>query len=451
LLLALPLFPLTYFYAAYRKQLGKHELRANQFFAAYIFFILLASLFIFLIPLAQNSLRFAGAEFVIPLLAVLAASALTAFTLNPFQQLVERRLFKIKLPSDRVIAAYVTRLTTHLEIEHIAHLLPDEILPSLLITQSTLIQIENRTLRPLYLQGVAAESLPTVDDLPTLIAEANRYRPDLDGGLPLSWIRVVLPLVVENETIGVWLLGSRAPDDFYSQREIGALKSIADQTAIALTNIAQSERLHVMYRVNNARQEQERLHLAHELHDDVLNEVALIFAALLHSASPEALNEASHQISRRIRHVIKGLRPPILNQGLYFALNALPSDLEEQYPDCPEIIAELSTDGSHYDPAMELNFYRIARQACDNAIHHAQPTVIRISGELTQDKIFVTIEDNGVGFPAGEKLDLSGLLMSGHYGVANMIERAESHHGSLKIDSLPSKGTTITLSWVCDK
>ena len=211
MLLALPLFPLTYFYAAYRKQLGKHELRANQFFATYIFFILLISLFSFLIPLADNTLHFTGSEFVVDLFSVLLASAIAAFTLRPFQQLVERHLFKIKLPSDRAIAAYVTRLTTHLEIGHIAHLLPDEILPALFVKQSTLIRIENGILRPLYLQGVAADALPSVDDLAALIAEATRYRPELDDGARLSWIRVVLPLVVENETIGVWLLGSRAP------------------------------------------------------------------------------------------------------------------------------------------------------------------------------------------------------------------------------------------------
>jgi signal transduction histidine kinase len=447
LLLALPLFPLTYFYAVYRKQLGKHELRANQFFSGHIFFILLVAVFSFLTPLAAQSLRFAGAEFVIPLVAVLLASALTASLFRPLQSLVERYLFGIKLPSDRAIAAYVTRLTTHLEIGHVARLLPDEILPSLLITQSTLIRIEQGTLHPLYLQGVAADVLPTVYDLPALIAEADRYRPDLGDGAHLSWIRVVLPLVVADETMGVWLLGSRAPDDFYSQREIGVLKSIADQTAIVLVNIAQSERLRAMYHANTARHEQQRLDLAHELHDDVLNEIALTFTALLRDASPEALSQASSRISRRIRHVIQGLRPPILDMGLHFALNALPTDIEDQHPGCPEIVAELSTDGSRYDPTMEFNFYRIVQQACENSIYHAQPTMIRIDGELSRDKILITIEDNGVGFPQGERLDLSGLLTSGHYGVANMIERAESHQGSLKINSTAGKGTTITLTW----
>jgi two-component system sensor histidine kinase DegS len=96
---------------------------------------------------------------------------------------------------------------------------------------------------------------------------------------------------------------------------------------------------------------------------------------------------------------------------------------------------------------MEFNFYRIVQQACENSIYHAQPTMIRIDGELSRDKILITIEDNGVGFPQGERLDLSGLLTSGHYGVANMIERAESHQGSLKINSTAGKGTTITLTW----
>lgn len=450
LLLAIPLFPLTYFYAAYRKLLGKHELRANQFFASYIFFIVLASLFSFLIPLAQSSLRFTGAEFVIPLVAVLFAGVLTALLLRPFQALVERHLFNIKLPSDHAIAAYVARLTTDLTGPHISHVLLDEILHALFIKQSTLIRFENGTLHPHYLQGVADGALPRVDDLPALIAEANRYRPDLDGGSRLDWIRVVLPLTVEDETTGVWLLGSRAPDDFYSQREINLLKTIADQTALALTNIAQSERLKAMYRANTARYERERLDLAHELHDTVLNDVALVFLTPAPNASPEELSASLDQIAQRIRRVISGLRPPILDQGLYFALDALPTNMEERYPNCPQIVAEISTDGASYDPAMELDFYRIAQQACENAIRHAKPNLIRINGKLTHDKIFVTVEDNGGGFPAGKSLDLNGLLMKAHYGLAGMIERAESHNGTLKIDSTMGRGTTITLTWVRD-
>ena len=67
---------------------------------------------------------------------------------------------------------------------------------------------------------------------------------------------------------------------------------------------------------------------------------------------------------------------------------------------------------------------------------------------MTQDKIVFAIEDDGVGFAAGESLDLSGLLKSGHYGVASMIERAESVRAQLTIDSTPGKGTTITLTWL---
>ena len=98
---------------------------------------------------------------------------------------------------------------------------------------------------------------------------------------------------------------------------------------------------------------------------------------------------------------------------------------------------------------MEVDFYRIAQQACENAIKHAKPND-RINGELTHDKIFVTVADNGGGFPAGQSLDLNGLLMKAHYGVASMIERAESHNAALKIDSAMGKGTTITLTWVRD-
>ena len=449
MLLTMPILPVAYFWAVHHRRFSTRELRSNDVFITFMFLGVLGAFVLFALTFLKPYLDSPGVNLVVAVgLALLVALiAITGFA--PFKRFIERRVLGIVLPKQELIETYSARITTGLKLPALIKLLTEEVLPTLLIRQSALIEINGGTMTVVYAQNVDGQQLPGHSDLPALLDRAGRYHPPAENGsLPFGWAHLVLALSVEQKPIGVWMLGRHDPDDYYSPQEIKVLQSLAHQTALALTNIAQSERLHAMYRANTVWQENERINLAHELHDDVLPEIAAIFSDLLRDPSPQALDESSHKIMRSIRHVIKGLRPPILNQGLYFALNALADDMEERHDDCPEIVTELSTDGARYDSMMELDLYRIAQQACENAINHAQPALIRIHGDLTQDKIVFAIEDDGVGFAAGESLDLSGLLKSGHYGVASMIERAESVRAQLTIDSTPGKGTTITLTWL---
>jgi GAF domain-containing protein len=92
----------------------------------------------------------------------------------------------------------------------------------------------------------------------------------LDGALHYS-------ARIGGKLIGIWLLGRRDPDDFYAQSEISVLQTISNQTAIALNNIAHAELLHALYQADIERQEKERAALARGLHDEVLNQLAVLF------------------------------------------------------------------------------------------------------------------------------------------------------------------------------
>ncbi len=106
---------------------------------------------------------------------------------------------------------------------------------------------------------------------------------------------MVLPLVVSGKLIGLWLLGSRDPDDYYAQSEISILKAIANQTAIALVNITQAERLHALYQADIERQEKERASLARGLHDEVLNQLAAL-AMRQEKSNPAPGFQESHEV-----------------------------------------------------------------------------------------------------------------------------------------------------------
>jgi GAF domain-containing protein len=106
---------------------------------------------------------------------------------------------------------------------------------------------------------------PTHDQWPALTAASDHYR--LEGATTgeTDWIRLALPLRLKGQVTGVWLLGQRDPDDHYSQPDIAALRAIADQTAITLVHLLQTDQLRGLYQANIARQETERAQLARDL------------------------------------------------------------------------------------------------------------------------------------------------------------------------------------------
>jgi len=87
------------------------------------------------------------------------------------------------------------------------------------------------------------------NDLSKLSALRDVFSDDYLKTGPYPWVRLMLPLKVGEDVLGFWLFGRRDPDDFYSQEELPILKSLADQAAIALSNILQTERLMPLIRM----------------------------------------------------------------------------------------------------------------------------------------------------------------------------------------------------------
>jgi PAS domain S-box-containing protein len=77
-----------------------------------------------------------------------------------------------------------------------------------------------------------------VSELRALLEQSGRYRhPPRHAWSRYDWVRLVTPLTVQGETIGVWLLGRRDPDDNYPAAEIHLLTTVANQIAPMVENI----------------------------------------------------------------------------------------------------------------------------------------------------------------------------------------------------------------------
>jgi signal transduction histidine kinase len=194
----------------------------------------------------------------------------------------------------------------------------------------------------------------------------------------------------------------------------------------------------------------ERNRMAHELHDTLAHSLTALSVQLetvkaywsVDSKKSRELLEQSLTATRsglvETRRALKSLRAtPLEELGLRLALRQLAEsaatrgnlDLELALP---ETLPSLSPD-------VEQCIYRIAQEAIENALAHADAKHLTLSLSQTEQAITLSVQDDGAGFnPAqAEK--------AGHFGLLGMRERSVMVGGEFNVESGPGKGTTVTL------
>ena len=449
-LLGLPLLPLAYLYAAFRRRLGTLEVRASRFFSIYFFVILLAILELPFIIFFGQVFNISAEVSAISLLSAALTAAAFIWGYPVFERFVDVYILGIPLTSKRLLESFSTHIATSLSLADLIRVLQEEVLPSLLIRQFAFLQYDQGSLNVLSTIGLHDEPLAGGKDVEYLMEQSGKYRsPDITEGEPsFPWLLLILPLRLGNQLHGFWLLGRRDPDDLYPQRDILTLSSLANLTAIALSNILQTERLTSMYQANINRYEEERVSLARDLHDSILNELA---ALPIRSDAPvfsPKFQEAYDGVSDHLREVIGDLRPSMLSFGLKLALEAYVEHLRERNLESVEIQIDLQADDECRYPLMiEANIYRIVQEACENTLRYAHAKHLSITGELTEKQIELRVTDDGVGLDPNTSLNFNDLLTHKHFGLAGMHERASVIRADLNITSQPNQGTQIHLLW----
>ena len=196
-------------------------------------------------------------------------------------------------------------------------------------------------------------------------------------------------------------------------------------------------------------EEDQRRHLARELHDEPL-QLFLHLARRLESlggtsgvpvgvqhdlaeARSQALDAAS-----RLRVLARDLRPPALEQlGLVAALSSLLADVEDEAGLDSRL--EVSGDTVRLPSDVELGSFRIAQEAVRNTLRHAQARRLHLHLCFGPGDLRITADDDGCGFDATNVDDLA----PGHLGLLGMSERAHLLGGRLDVRSAPGKGTVI--------
>ena len=191
--------------------------------------------------------------------------------------------------------------------------------------------------------------------------------------------------------------------------------------------------------------EQERGHLARELHDEL---GALLTAAKLDVARLKSrLGTPAPEVTQRLQHltdtlnsgialkrrIIEDLRPSSLtNLGLASSLEILAREFSEQSG--VEVLTSL--DQVELDESRQLTVYRLVQESLTNVAKYAEARQVQISVHGYANVVEVSVSDDGKGF------DLESMRPSTH-GLAGMRHRVEAAGGRLTVTSAPGKGTRV--------
>lgn len=192
--------------------------------------------------------------------------------------------------------------------------------------------------------------------------------------------------------------------------------------------------------------EEERGHLARELHDEL---GALLTAAKLDVARLKSkIDATAPDIAERLKHltetlnsgialkrrIIEDLRPSSLsNLGLTAALEIL----TREYAERAGIEVETSLEAVQLPDAAQLTVYRMVQEALTNIGKYAKASKVLVSVHGYPTHVAVQVRDDGVGFDPGTVRPTS-------HGLAGMRHRVEAAGGRLTLTSRPGNGTLLS-------
>ncbi|MGH8310768.1 MAG: sensor histidine kinase, partial [Steroidobacteraceae bacterium] len=193
---------------------------------------------------------------------------------------------------------------------------------------------------------------------------------------------------------------------------------------------------------------EERNRLAREIHDTLAQGLTAISLQLesadaLIDDSParakeslrKALDLARTNLEEARRSVLDLRAAPLLDRSLPEAIRVLAQRVERDHG----LSIELSVQGDvdRLPARLEAGAYRSVQEALHNVVRHAAARQVVVDVSRADDRMRVSIEDDGRGFDPQ--------AASQGFGLIGMRERAHLLGGDLEVDSLPGRGTRVIL------
>jgi PAS domain S-box-containing protein len=290
--------------------------------------------------------------------------------------------------------------------------------------------------------GTRIDHLPLIADMEQ--TEGPLIRNDLpEGGLgDKTHSAIGAPITVSDTRIGYLVVESISPG-FFDTNHTERLTAIADLAAAAISNAqlfsAEAELAAL----------EERQHLARELHDAV-SQTLWTTNIVSNSISASGPAEVTEEQLERLRTLTRGslaemrgllleLRPASLVETQFTELlDQLVDALQSRRAIKAMVHSPATIDQWEPVPTAKHALYRIAQEALNNVARHSGATEVEIDVTVAENRLVMTICDNGQGFSAQDpKADRLGLSI--------MKERAEAVGAVFELHSVPGSGTTISV------
>ncbi|MGE5650724.1 MAG: PAS domain S-box protein [Bacillota bacterium] len=195
-------------------------------------------------------------------------------------------------------------------------------------------------------------------------------------------------------------------------------------------------------------QENERRHIARELHDEIgqaLTAVKLKLESLDHCAAQACRVPIRHSVAMcddtlaRVKGLFLGLRPPQLDDlGLVAAVRW---HLDQQAREAGFEAYFHADTLPRLAPSLETAIFRVIQEALTNVVRHAEARHVSVKLDAYRGALQVKVRDDGRGFDAaaGKPLQERGECM----GLSGMEERVTLLGGRFDVRSEPGKGTMV--------
>jgi signal transduction histidine kinase len=263
---------------------------------------------------------------------------------------------------------------------------------------------------------------------------------------------LAVPIPCKSPFLGNLYLTEKAGGVEFGRDDEETLERFALQAGLAIDNA------HLHEQVADLAVAQERLRIAHEMHDGlaqilgyVNTKVQAAEMYMKREQTDEAavqlreLSTAARQAYSDVRESIVGLRAL---PGPQQKLDDVLREYLERWQEMSGVATSLTIDSDlQLRPSHELQLVRIVQEALTNVRKHAKASHARVDIRRKAEGLVATIADDGLGFNAAARA--RGEFPQ--FGLSTMRERAESIRGTLAVDSTPGKGTVVRFALPLDE
>jgi signal transduction histidine kinase len=246
---------------------------------------------------------------------------------------------------------------------------------------------------------------------------------------PTQAIRAGLERIAAND------LSTRLPP--FDLAELSEIRTVFNHLAASLET-ALAERTALTRRLIDLRDE-ERRHLARELHDQFGQNLAAIRALAAAGGTGECagIGQTATEMMESLRGTLFRLRPPEVDElGLAASLEGLVHGWNGRSRGKTRFEIQLDQGLDALPAAVGGSLYRIAQEALTNAAKHAEATRVTLALTLSAREVALTVADDGRS-PDVEPAARGGL------GLLGMRERVDSLGGRMRFDTGHGAGSNL--------